>query len=199
MDFSLERAKATAIKNMNFSNDSREDLASMAEELYEKYDEIDALKKKIAELETENEKLKEDVVNKDIRWGLVGTKINYSWLWTTMTERYDGDDEYDFEQDITDPETVQSISWEEYTICLNLKNQIEKHINYGEEIEHDVNDAISELAELYKKCCPRCIEEYEDEEGNLCKGERKESCCPGCGVCEDCECLHECEEIEHDG
>ena len=153
MDFSLERAKATAIKNMNFSNDSREDLASMAEELYEKYDEIDELKKKITKLEKKNEKLKEDVVNEDIRWGLVGTKINYSWLWTTMTERYDGDDEYDFEQDITDPETDQSIGWKEYGICTKLGNQIEKHINWGkgEEIEHDVNDAISELAELYVK------------------------------------------------
>ena len=141
MDYLLERAKAHAIKKLN---DSREDLESMATELYEKYDEIDALKKKIAELE-------KTVVNEDFQWGLVGTKINYSWLWTTMTERYDGDDEYDFEQDITDPETVQSISWEEYTICLNLKNQIEKHINYGEEIQDDVNDAISELAELYVK------------------------------------------------
>ena len=55
MDFSLERAKATAIKNMNFSNDSREDLASMAEELYEKYDEIEELKKQIEKLNAENE------------------------------------------------------------------------------------------------------------------------------------------------
>ena len=43
-------------------------------------------------------------------------------------------------------------------------------------------------------CCPRCIEEYEDEDGNMCKGERKESSCSCCGVCEDCECLYECEK-----
>ena len=96
MDFSLERAKATAIKNMNFSNDSREDLASMAEELYEKYDEIEELKKQIEKLNAENEKLKEDVVNKDIRWGLVGCKINYGWLLNVATERYDEDKGYDF-------------------------------------------------------------------------------------------------------
>ena len=48
MDYLLERAKAHAIKKLN---DSREDLESMATELYEKYDEIDALKKKIAKLE----------------------------------------------------------------------------------------------------------------------------------------------------
>jgi len=63
----------------------------MTTELYE----IDELKKKIAELELENEKLKENVVNKDIRWGLVGTKINYSWLWNAMKKKYDGDYEYD--------------------------------------------------------------------------------------------------------
>ena len=200
MDFNLERSQAHAIKNMDFSNDSREELESMAEELYEKYDEIKKFKKQIEKLKQENEKLKKqenNVVNKDIRWGLVGTKINYSWLWTTMTERYGGDDEYDFEQDITNSENDNSMSEKEYIICRDLSNQIEKHINcgQGEKIEDDVNDAISEIAELYKKCCPRCIEEYEDEKGNWCKGERKESCCSGCGVCEDCECLHECEEL----
>ena len=174
MDFNLERSQAHAIKNMDFSNDSRE--------------EIEELKQEIEKLKQENEKLKKqenNVVNKDIRWGLVGTKINYSWLWTTMTERYDGDDEYDFEQDITNSENDNSMSEKEYIICRDLSNQI----------EDDVNDAISEIAELYKKCCPRCIEEYEDEKGNWCKGERKESCCSGCGVCKDCECLHECEEL----
>ena len=114
-----------------------------------------------------------------------------------MTEENDGDDEYDFEQDLRESDSIQSITWEEHEICKKLGNQIEKNINYGqgEKIEDDVNDAISEIAELYKKCCPRCIEEYEDEKGNWCKGERKESCCSGCGVCEDCECLHECEEL----
>ena len=131
---------------MDFSNDSREDLESMATELYEKYDEIDSLNKKVAELE-------KNVVNKDLRWGLVGTKINYSWLWTSMTERYGEDDEYDFSQDLREPDSIQSISWEEYKICINLGNQIDKLINYGqgEKIEHYVSDAISELAELYVK------------------------------------------------
>ena len=149
MDFSLERAKAHAIKNMNFSNDSREDLESMAEELYEKYDEIEKLKKEIEKLK----KPENNVVNKDIRWGLVGTKINYSWLWDKMTERYDVDNDYDFEQDITDPKNDQSINGEEYSICFNLKNQIECHINWGkcEKINQDIQDAISELAELYVK------------------------------------------------
>jgi|TARA_B100001971_G_scaffold214887_1_gene255179 regulator of replication initiation timing len=130
----------------------------MTTELYE----INELKKKIAELELENEKLelendklKEDVVNKDIRWGLVGTKINYSWLWNIMTERYDGDDEYDFSKDLRKSDSIQSITWEEHEICKKLGNQIEKNINYGqgEKIEDDVNDAISELAELYLKDC----------------------------------------------
>ena len=109
------------------------------------------LRKKLQNQKKKNEKLKEDVVNEDIRWGLVHTKINYHWLWTTITEKYDGDDDYNFEQDLREPDSIQSISWKEYTICLNLKNQIEKHINCGEEIQDDVNDAISELAELYKK------------------------------------------------
>ena len=150
MDFSLERAKAHAIKKLN---DSREDLESMATELYEKYDEIDALKKKIAKLEKKNEKLKEDVVNEDFQWGLVGTKINYDWLWDKMTERYDGDNDYDFEQDITDPETDQSITWEEYKICSTLNTQISKSINRMEyeKIQLYIDDTISELAELYKK------------------------------------------------
>ena len=123
----------------------------MTTELYE----IDELKKKIAELELENEKLKEDVVNKDIRWGLVGTKINYSWLWNVMTERYDGDYEYDFSKDLRESGSIQSITWEEHEICKKLGNQIEKNINYGqgEKIEHNINDAINELAELYLKDC----------------------------------------------
>lgn len=136
---------------MDFSNDSREDLESMATELYEKYDEIDSLNKKVAELE-------KNVVNKDLRWGLIGTKINYSWLWTSMTERYDEDNDYDFEQDLRksdsiQSDSIQSISWKEYGICTKLGNQIEKHINCGkcDEIENDINDAISELAELYIK------------------------------------------------
>jgi len=136
---------------MDFSNDSREDLESMATELYEKYDEIDSLNKKVAELE-------KNVVNKDLRWGLIGTKINYSWLWTSMTERYDEDNDYDFEQDLRksdsiQSDSIQSISLKEYGICTKLGNQIEKHINCGkcDEIENDINDAISELAELYIK------------------------------------------------
>jgi len=77
MDFNLERSQAHAIKNMDFSNDSREELESMAEELYEKYDEIEKLKKQIEKLKQENEKLKKqenNVVNKDIRWGVRPTK-----------------------------------------------------------------------------------------------------------------------------
>ena len=175
-----------------FSSNSQENLEETAKEISE-------LEKQIEKLKQDNEKLKQEengVVNKDIRWGLVGTQINYSWLWTA-TKEWKENDKYDFEQNITNSENDNSISWKEHEICKKLGNQIEKHINcgQGEEIEDDINDAMSELAELYKKCCPRCIEEYEDEEGNWCKGERKESCCSGCGVCEDCECLHECEEL----
>jgi len=182
MDFNLERSKAHALNNFDNFDD--------------KIDEIEELKKQIEKLNAKNEKLEKKVVNEDIRYGLVGTKINYSWLWSSMIERYDGNNEYDFFKDLREPDSNQSISWEEYKICNELGNQISKRINWGQyqDIENDINDAISELAELYRNCCPRCIEEYEDEEGNLCKGERKESCCSGCGVCKDCECLYECEE-----
>jgi hypothetical protein len=118
-------------------------------------EEIKSLKEQIQKLNVENEQLKEDVVIKDIRWGLVGNRINYCWLWTAMTEKYDGDDEYDFSQDLGKQHSIQSsnISWKELDICKELGNKIEKHINCGkgEEFEDYVNDAISELAELYKK------------------------------------------------
>ena len=156
MDFDLERTKAHAIKNLNYSNDSHEKLESMAEELDEKYDEIEELKQEIEKLKQENQKLKQpenNIVNKNITWGLLETKINYSWLWTTMTKKYDGNNKYDFEQDITNSENDNSISGEEYSICFNLKNQIECHINCGqhEEIKDDIDNAMSELAELYLK------------------------------------------------
>jgi len=70
-----------------------------------------------------------------------------------MIERYDGNNEYDFFKDLREPDSNQSISWEEYKICNELGNQIEKRINWGQyqDIENDINDAISELAELYIK------------------------------------------------
>ena len=47
----------------------------------ENYDEnyVQELKDKIDELELELQKDRV-VVNKDLRWGLVGCKINYSWI-----------------------------------------------------------------------------------------------------------------------
>jgi len=62
-----------------------------------------------------------------------------------------------------------------------------KMMSEDEKIQHFHSD----------RCCPRCIMNFEDEEGNLCKGDIRESCCPSCRVCEDCECLSECEENEN--
>ena len=75
MDFNLERSKAHAIKNLNYSNNLHEKLELMAEELDEKYDEIEELKQEIEKLKQENQKLKQqkkDKVNRDLdqitRW-----------------------------------------------------------------------------------------------------------------------------------
>jgi len=40
--------------------------------------------------------------------------------------------------------------------------------------------------------CPRCIEDWEDEDGEWHDGEYKEPHCKECGVCKDCEHLSEC-------
>ena len=40
--------------------------------------------------------------------------------------------------------------------------------------------------------CPRCIEDFEDEDGNINKGKQIESVCKECLVCEDCEHFEEC-------
>jgi len=138
-----------------FSSNSQENLEETAKEISELEKQIEKLKQDNEKLKQDNEKLKQEengVVNKDIRWGLVGTQINYSWLWTA-TKEWKENDKYDFEQNITNSENDNSISGEEYLICLNLKNQIECHINCGEgeEIQDDINDAMSEIAELYLK------------------------------------------------
>ena len=41
--------------------------------------------------------------------------------------------------------------------------------------------------------CPRCIESYENSDGEECEGGKFPSACPECGVCKECECLEECE------
>ena len=48
---------------------------------------------------------------------------------------------------------------------------------------------------LHQDICPRCIEDYENEDGEIVKGERKASHCECCKVCVDCECLCDCEKI----
>lgn len=49
-----------------------------------------------------------------------------------------------------------------------------------------ISNALDEIS------CPRCIEEHEDEEGNVKEGTRELSECKECGVCKDCEHLAEC-------
>ena len=43
-----------------------------------------------------------------------------------------------------------------------------------------------------KKYCPRCIEDWENNEGIKQEGIKNISYCLDCGVCEDCEHLMEC-------
>ena len=42
--------------------------------------------------------------------------------------------------------------------------------------------------------CPRCIEDYENDNSEVVKGEKKVSHCECCKVCVDCECLDDCEK-----
>ena len=97
------------------------------------------------------------VVNKDIRWGFVGVTINYSWLMTAVTERYDDDEEYDFEKELMSEFDADgsgnTLSDSEYKIVEELGQKIEKSINYGEYIKigEAVEEAIDELAQLYRK------------------------------------------------
>ena len=43
-----------------------------------------------------------------------------------------------------------------------------------------------------EKLCPRCIEEYDGEDGERVSGSKVVSSCEDCGVCEDCEHYLEC-------
>lgn len=45
-----------------------------------------------------------------------------------------------------------------------------------------------------KKWCWRCIEDWEDEEGQEHEGEKVEATCEECGVCADCEHGMECSQ-----
>lgn len=40
--------------------------------------------------------------------------------------------------------------------------------------------------------CPRCVEEWENEEGAFMAGEKRPSDCAECGVCVECEHLIDC-------
>lgn len=42
--------------------------------------------------------------------------------------------------------------------------------------------------------CPRCIEDWVDENGEWHKGEEKPSACDECGVCKDCEHMIDCSQ-----
>ena len=48
------------------------------------------------------------------------------------------------------------------------------------------------------KHCPRCIEEYDGEDGKRVSGSKVASACEDCGVCEDCEHMIDCEVVKMD-
>lgn len=56
----------------------------------------------------------------------------------------------------------------------------------------------SELPEYMHqhRYCPRCIEDWEAEDGTQHKGEKKPSVCTECGICADCEHLLECKHSQ---
>lgn len=72
-----------------------------------------------------------------------------------------------------------------------LQSGGEHHWNFGGVEMRIYNvDALNEV-------CPRCIEDYEDEEtGEQMDGEEKPSHCPECFVCEDCEHMSDCKYSE---
>ena len=112
------------------------------------------------------------VVNKDIRWGLVGVTINYRWLMTAVVERYGDEEEYDFDKVLVEcarcvgcgVQPILSLCEcdgstlldSEYKIVEELGQKIEKYINRHLELEYmkigeAVEEAIDELAQLYRK------------------------------------------------
>jgi len=44
--------------------------------------------------------------------------------------------------------------------------------------------------------CPRCIEDYDGENGERIAGEEVPSCCKECGVCTECEHMCDCSKAE---
>ena len=44
--------------------------------------------------------------------------------------------------------------------------------------------------------CPRCIEDYTDDDGVEQKGTEELSNCNDCGVCKECEHLCDCSQAE---
>lgn len=54
------------------------------------------------------------------------------------------------------------------------------------------NEILKKKGQQTPEYCPRCIEDWINDEDECVKGEKKPSHCTGCGVCEDCECLEGC-------
>jgi len=85
------------------------------------------------------------IVNRDIRWGLFGLTINECWISRSAEEQYDGEESYDFEQDINE--------YEIRGVLLDCSNNVEIAINRSEyeKIGDIIQDCINEYAHLFFK------------------------------------------------
>ena len=94
-----------------------------------------------------------------------------------------------------------------YELSIPEKRQSwEKKIRFSQLFPNeDVQDVIHMVRMLHrqsqpnyepsgvpKKYCPRCSEEWEDEDGVVHEPQYIDSCCTSCGVCKDCEHSVDC-------
>ena len=89
----------------------------------------------------------EKIVNKDIRWGLVGITINETWINNKASEMFEDHVEYDFCPDNEPPLSVTRF------ILNKLSDNLEKCINKGEfdKIGDYIYESVYKYAMLYHK------------------------------------------------
>ena len=118
-----------------------------------------------------------------------------------LTELDDGTLEFDPFQAmkmVEEKEKKEDIVMKIIEINAKLKDK-RFTVSYLNDLMNKMTEVIAEMDAFNDgnvKHCPRCIEEYDGEDGERVSGSKVVSACEECGVCEDCDHMIECSNGE---